>query len=541
MRLRTCFLCCLCLFTISLSLTAQTTKPKIIVGIVVDQMRWDYLYRYQSKYGNQGFKRLLSEGYSFDNCAIPYTPAVTAAGHTCIYTGGVPSTHGIVGNDWVDRDGGYTMYCTRDSTEQTIGSNSALGKMSPRNLLSTTIGDELRLATNFKSRVFGIALKDRGGILPAGHSANGAFWMDDSSGNWISSTYYYNALPAWVTTLNQRRGIDSFMRMNWIPILPMNAYTESTADETTYEKPIYHEKNLTFPHAYASQVGKNYYSFRQSPYGNTYSFDFAKSLILEEQLGKRGETDMLCLSLSATDYISHRFGPNSIEVEDTYLRLDRDLGAFLSFLDKQYGKNNYLVFLSADHGAPQSPAYMLDHKLPGGSLWGYNLRGELNTMLQKIFGVPNIVKVVYEYQVYLDANNKDLKGLNVQSVTDTIIGYLRAKKEVMNAFAYSNWANVILPVEFKEKLAKGYNYKRSGDIQFILKPQYTDVVNEGTEHGTMYNYDAHIPLIWFGQGITKGRTHRPVYMTDIAPTLAAMLNIQVPSASIGTPLTEIVK
>lgn len=515
-------------------------RPKLVVGFVIDQMRWDYFYRYYNRYGSGGFKRLLQKGYSFENTFIPYTPAVTAAGHSCLYTGSIPAINGIIGNDWVERSTGIRMYCSEDKSVNTVGSFSNQGQMSPKNLLVTTIGDELRLATNFRSRVFGIALKDRGGIFPAGHSANAAYWFDDSTGNWITSTYYMNKLPGWVNEYNSSRAVDSMMMKDWNLLYDRSLYDQSTADDMSYERPLYHEKTVTFPHSYRSLIGKNYYPFRQSPYGNTSTFDFAKRLIRNEKAGMNGQTDMVCISLSSTDYISHRFGPNSLEVEDTYLRLDKELEQFLTFLDTTIGKDNYLFFLSADHGAPQSPGFMSDNKLPGGNLYASELTKELNNNCLSVFGHADLVKVIFEYQVYLNTARIDSLRLDITEIKKIVINTIKSKPEVASVFDYKEFDKLVMPAKLKDKFAQGYYPKRSGDIQFILKPQYTDVLMKGTEHGTMYTYDTHIPLVWYGWKIKPGKTNREVYMTDVAPTISAMLKIQMPGGSVGQVLTEIV-
>ena len=515
-------------------------RPKLVVGLVIDQMRWDYLYRYYDRYGNGGFKRLLQNGYSFENTFIPYTPAVTAVGHSCLYTGSVPAIHGIVGNDWIERLTGQRMYCTDDKSVNTVGSFSNQGQMSPKNLLTTTVGDELRLATNFKSRVFGIALKDRGGIIPAGHSANAAYWFDDSTGNWITSTYYMNDLPAWVNNYNRGRKADSMMMKDWNLLYDISVYDQSTADDKDYERPLYHEKKLTFPHSYKSLIGKNYYPFRQSPYGNTLTIDFAEKMIRNERIGMNGQTDMICVSLSSTDYVGHRFGPNSLEVEDTYLRLDKDIEKFLKYLDATIGSKNYLFFLSADHGAPQVPDFMKENKMPGGNLKASDLVKELNQFFYSTFADHHLVSAIYEYQVYLDTKRIDSLKFDINALKKALVNYLTLKPEVVLAFDYADFDKVILPAAVKDKFAQGYYTKRSGDIQFILRSQYTDVLSKGTEHGTMYPYDTHIPLLWYGWKIKPGKTNREVFMTDVAPTISAMLKIQMPGGSVGRALSEIV-
>ena len=346
-------------------------RPKLVIGIVIDQMRWDYLYRYYNRYQDDGgFKILLNQGFSCENTFIPYTPTVTACGHTCIYTGSVPAIDGITGNDWWDYNLSHLVYCTDDDSVKTIGSNTDAGKMSPHNLLVTTIGDEMHLAANFHNKVIGIALKDRASILPAGHSANGAYWYDGSSGNWITSSYYMKDLPKWVKDLNAKKLVDSYYAKDWNTLYPLNTYLQSAPDEEAYENRPFGTEAKGFPYNLKQFVGKNYGLLSVTPYGNTLTFEMAKAAVNGEQLGNDSSTDLLTISLSSPDYIGHTFGPNSVEQEDDYLRLDKDLGAFLQFLDHQVGKGQYIVFLSADHGVAHVPAFLKEHKIPSGSVDG---------------------------------------------------------------------------------------------------------------------------------------------------------------------------
>lgn len=523
------------------SLNNGIDRPKLVIGIVVDQMRWDYLYRYYNKYSEGGFKRLLNKGFSFENTMLPYTPAVTGAGHACLYTGSVPAVHGIVGNEWIERSTGEYMYCAQDKTVQTVGSFSNQGQMSPRNMLTTTVGDELRLATNFKSRVFGIALKDRGSILSAGHSANAAYWFDDSTGNWITSSYYMNSLPQWVQKYNAEKKPDSLMRQPWTLINKSNEYDQSTADDKPYERLLPGENKSVFPHNFSSAGGKNYYRFRFSPYGNSFTLDFAKQLIARERLGASGQTDMLCVSLSSTDYMGHQFGPQSQEAEDTYIRLDKELEAFFKMLDISIGVNQYVLFLSADHGSPHTPEFMKEEKLPGGVLSGYTLLQDLNKELSEKFKVDNLLLRYVEYQFVFDKKKMEAAAINEREAHAFLVSSLMKRPEVTHAFSYLNFHETILPAFLKERFAAGYFPKRSGDVQFILKSQYTDYLPSGTDHGSWYPYDSHIPLLFYGWGIKPGKTNRETYMSDVAGTIAAMLHIQMPSGSVGKVLSEIVE
>ena len=377
-------------FVIANSCRSQSViqRPKLVVGIVIDQMRWDFLYRYYDRYQDDGgFKRLLNQGFSCENTFIPYTPTVTACGHTSIYTGSVPAIDGITGNEWWDYDFSKLVYCTDDDNVNTVGSNTDAGKMSPRNLLVTTIGDELHLATNFHSKVIGIALKDRAAVLAAGHSANGAYWYDDKTGDWITSSYYMSDLPKWVKDLNAKKLVDSYYAQDWNTLYPLNTYTQSAPDEEPYEYRPFGANVKGFPYNLKQFVGKNYALLPVTPYGNTLTFEIAKAAIMGEQLGAGTNTDLLAISVSTPDYIGHTFGPNSVEQEDDYLRLDKDLGAFFQFLDKKVGKGEYLVFLSADHGVAQVPEFLKSHKIPAGNVDDGAIVDGLNSLLKEKFNV----------------------------------------------------------------------------------------------------------------------------------------------------------
>ncbi|WP_214073423.1 alkaline phosphatase PafA [Mucilaginibacter sp. dw_454] len=523
-------------------------RPKLVVGIVVDQMRWDYLYRYYSRYGNTGFKRLLNEGFSCENTNVDYIPTVTAAGHTAIYTGSVPAIHGIAGNDFIIQATGKSMYCTDDTTVQSVGvDGSKTGQMSPRNLMTTTVTDELRLATNFKSKVIGIALKDRGGILPAGHTANAAYWFDDKSGNWITSTYYMKELPKWVKDFNDQKLPETYLKLDWTTLYPIDTYTQSTADNNAYEGAFKGADSPTFPVKTSGMYKGNLGLIRSVPFGNTFTLDLAIAAINAEQLGTRDATDFLAMSLSSTDYVGHQFGINAVEIEDTYLRLDRDLGAFLTYLDAKVGRGKYTVFLTADHGAAHNPAFLKDQNIPAG-VWddAISLK-DINAYLLAKYKVDGMVLSFNNYQVNL--NNYAIKYLRLdeQQVKNDCIAYLQKLPYVAFAVDMQNIQSANIPEELRSRIINGYNVEHSGVIQIILKPGWftghgtNDKGPTGTTHGTWNPYDAHIPLVFMGWGINHGSTAREVHMTDITPTLSALLHIQVPNGSIGQPVIEVLK
>ncbi|MBD0286547.1 MAG: alkaline phosphatase family protein [Flavisolibacter sp.] len=517
---------------------AQTIeRPKLIVGIVVDQMRWDYLYRYFDRYAaNGGFKRMLRDGFSCENTLINYTPSVTACGHASIYTGSVPAIHGITGNTWIDRQSNQVVYCTEDKTVKTIGSNTASGLMSPANLLTTTISDELRLATNFRSKVIGIALKDRGSILPAGHKANAAYWYDIQTGDWITSSYYGTDLPKWVKDFNAKKPVDKYYAQDWNTLYPVNTYAQSTADDKPYEaKPL----GKTFPYSLKQFAGKNYSIITVTPYGNSLTTEFAKAAITAEGLGTGNSTDLLAISYSSTDYVGHTFGPNSIEAEDVFLRMDKELGELLDFLDSKIGKNQYLVFLSADHGVVQAPGFLQENSIPAGS-FSADIVGSLNSQLRQQFGRDRIIGDAMNYQLHLNRSVIDSFKLNEKEIINAIIRQSTTIKGIARAIDITQLRNATLNQKVQEMLINGYFPNRSGDIQLIFAPQWIEgYTSGGTTHGLWNPYDTHIPLLWYGWGIKAGKTNREIYITDIAPTLAALLHIQMPSGCVGVPIEEV--
>lgn len=475
------------MLAITLTASAQVERPKLVVGLVVDQMRWDYLYFYNQEYGNGGLKRLLNEGFSCENQQIDYIPTVTAVGHSAIFTGAGPALSGIAGNHFTLND--KMVYACTDTTVQSVGSSSKEGQMSPRNLLVTTIGDELKIATDYKSKVIGVSLKDRASILPAGHAADAAYWWDTSAGHFISSTFYMKELPQWVVDFNKK---------------------------------------------YNTKPGFN---IKTSNLGVSYSFRMAEAAIKGEQLGKHESTDMLTLSISSTDAIGHKYSTRGKENHDVYMQLDKDLAQFLTFLDENVGKGNYLLFLTADHGAAHNYNQMLQHRVPAGAFEYDKAVSDLNNYLMQTMGIDKAVIGEDNYQFYLDDALIAKHGLEKQKVVDKAIEYLRQDPQYMWVVDNEHVADATLPALFRERIINGYRPGRSGEITVITRPGYFGAENSptygGTQHGQPYPYDTHIPLIFMGWHIQHGATVRPTHMTDIAPTVCALLHIQMPDGCMG--------
>ena len=522
----------------------QVERPKLVVGLMVDQMRWDYLYRFADRYGDDGFKRLLKDGFSCENTLIPYIPTYTAIGHSTVYTGSVPSIHGIAGNDWIIQATGQSMYCTQDDNVEGVGSTEKEGKQSPRNLLASTITDQLKLATNFKSKIIGIAIKDRGGILPAGHFADAAYWFEAKSGNWISSTFYMNGLPTWVTKFNKQKLAEKYLKQDWNTLYPIDTYINSIDDDNIYEGKWAGEKTAAFPRK-TSELMKDagLELIKTTPQGNTFTLDFAKAAMQNEKLGNNAfnHTDFLCVSLSATDYVGHRYSLSAVEIEDTYLRLDRDIADFLKYLDTTVGAGNYTFFLTSDHAASYNPLYYTDQKGNAGYLFLRQIQKEIDAELAERFGHKGLVKSLMNYQVHLNNKLIDSLDLDSQSIKKTIIKNLNKQDGIAYVVDMENADNMFIPAPIREKIINGYNRKNSGAIQIIAEPQWYSGTprGTGTTHGVWSSYDSHIPLVFMGWGIKAGKSNKEVYSTDIAPTIASLLHVMEPNGSIGKPIVEV--
>ncbi|WP_266367254.1 alkaline phosphatase PafA [Tellurirhabdus rosea] len=514
-------------------------RPKLVVGIVVDQMRYDYLYRFYDKYSEGGFKRLMREGFNARNNHYHYAATYTGPGHAHIYNGSAPALSGIVGNDWYDRKANRLVYCTEDTTVQTVGNTGSAGKMSPRNMRVSNLGDQLKIATQGRSKVIGIALKDRGAILPAGHAANAAYWFDSKDGNWISSTFYMNDLPAWVKALNARRLPDQYNAQQWTPLLPLNQYAESTADDVAFEGTLQGEPKAVFPHTFAAAMGLKYEELRTSPFGDQLTKEMALAALKGENLGKNAQTDMLCVSFSSTDYIGHRFGSESVEVEDEYLRLDRVMAELLNAFDAQVGKGNYLVFLSADHGAAHTPGYLQSLHIPAGTREYNEVSDAVKRAMEVSFGAGDWLKRYQNQQLYLNTDLLVQKKVSMEMAFAAIRAELLKTPGIVNVYNLHNVAAMAMPENVRYQLNNVFDPNRCGDFYILFNPNYIEGFRKGgTTHGTTYNYDTHVPFLLYGWGVKPGETTRRTYIHDIAPTVTALLHLIEPNGNIGNPVQE---
>lgn len=523
---------------------AQSEKPKLVVGIVVDQMRYDYLARFQARFGEDGFKKLMNEGYNCQNHHFNYMPTYTGPGHASIYTGTAPENHGIIANNWYDKFIGESVYCVQDDSVIALGTESEKERMSPHRMLSNTFGDANRVHTQFKGKTIGISIKDRGAILPAGHAANHAFWFrGKEEGAWVSSTYYGATLPEWVTKFNSKKSVDGYVK-EWNTLYPLDTYTSSGTDLNAYEHGFKGKETATFPYDLKALKEENagYDILKYTPYGNAIVTDFALQAIKNEQLGKDEITDVLTVSYSSTDYIGHNFGVNSVEIEDTYLRLDKELARLIKNLDKQVGKGQYTLFLTADHGAVHVPQFLKDNKIPAYYIENAALQESIESFLLKTFEVEGLLKNMSNQQLFLDYDLINSNpNISLNKVVNTVKHYLTQQPNVQYVFTRAELEARSITNSIGILVQNGFHQRSSGDVAYVLTPATISYSKTGSTHGSPQVYDTHVPLLFYGNGIKKGKTFKKTAVTDIAPTISALLGIAAPNAATGDVLEYVIE
>ena len=515
----------------SIAVHAQE-QPKLIVGIVIDQMRTDYIYRFWEKFENDGFKKLKKDGYFCKNTHYNYIPTYTGPGHASIYSGTTPMEHGIIANSWYDKKSSGFIYCVADSSVKSIGTENESGKMSPKNMLAPSLGDAVRMASLFKGKSIGISIKDRGAILPAGHSANAAYWMDYESGKMISSSHYFDELPKWVTQFNNKNQADKLADLGWDLSLAPELYTESTSDNTPYEKPLILNEQPIFPYDVKRAIAENsYYSFACTPLGNTYLRRFAEQCIINEELGQDDYMDLLTISFSSPDMIGHMFGPQSMEIEDTYIKLDLEIAQLIDALDKRVGEGNYVLFLTADHAAAPVPKYAQDN---GFSVDYFDLESfkiGMNKALSNDFGIDGLILNYSNQQVFLNKDLMKSNKIDIKEVSASIREFAMSFNGIANVLDYKQLQHALPPDQFSKLASMGWSPLRSGDIMIQYLPGWMSYGKQGTTHGSSYSYDTHVPLIFYGWNIGPGETIENIDITQIVPTISIHTNIAMPDAS----------
>lgn len=518
-------------------------KPKLVVGIVVDQMRYDYITRFYSHYGSGGFKRLISDGFNCKNNHYNYVPTYTGPGHASIYTGTTPKMHGVIANNWYDKLEKKKVYCAEDKSVQAVGTNSDKERMSPHRMKTTSFADQNRLFTQMRGKTIGVSIKDRGAILPAGHTANAAYWFrGKDEGHFITSTFYMNKLPKWVNEFNDSDAVERYFKQ-WNTLKPIHTYTESGSDLNNFEESFKGKKTATFPYELAElkKHNKGFSLLKTTPYGNSIVTDFVIAALEGEQLGKDEFTDVLAVSYSSPDYIGHAFGVNSKEIQDTYIRLDKELERLLNILDKKVGKGEYTVFLTSDHGAVEVPSYLSSKRIPSGYFDKAVFKDKLNKFLKNKYDSSNLIENMSNCQLFL--NRKTLRKLDLElvDVEEEIVNEVINYRHINKVYKAVNMHESAFTEGIEVLLKNGYDQKRSGDVILVLDPSVIKYPVKGSTHGSGFNYDTHVPLLFYGKGIKKGATYKKTEIVDIAPTISALLGISFPNGASGSVLEAVLK
>ncbi len=518
-------------------------NPKLVIGIVVDQMRYDYLTRFYNRFGDGGFKRMINDGFSCKNNHFNYIPTYTGPGHASVYTGTTPQNHGIISNYWYNKFENKDVYCASDIAVDPVGTTDRAGKMSPHRMKVTSIADQNRLHTQLRGKTIGISLKDRGAILPAGHTANAAYWFHGKNeGKWITSSHYMNKLPKWVTLFNKSGKANSYIK-EWNTLYNIDSYVESGDDLNNFEGGFVGKEKAVFPYDLKALKDKNkgYDIIKATPFGNDLTTDFALAAIDGEKLGEDTITDFLTVSYSSTDYVGHNFGVNSKEIEDTYLRLDKALELLFNGLDEKVGNGNYTVFLTADHGAVQVPSYLKSLKIPAGYFEMDVLSEKLKEYTKENYNVDDLIIKLSNNQVFFDYNKIRANKINIADLQNDLSHFLLQYKQISHVYTREQLEANEYITGVSYLVQKGFNQKRSGDIVFVMDPATISYSKTGSTHGSGLNYDTHVPLLFYGKGIKKGATVSKTKITDIAPTIAALLGISFPNGATGDVLPFVLK
>ena len=520
-------------------------RPKLVIGIVIEQLRYDLIDKYWDIFSEGGFKKLINEGTFCKNASYDFFLTQSAPAHATLATGTVPRHHGIVADNWYEPLKEEIIYCTSDKSVDPVGGSFERGLHSPVHMLPSTFGDELKLATGGRAKVFGLGFKEHTAILASGHSADAAYWYDNVRGTWMSSTHYIDSLPGWLNDFNGMNLADIYLDDTWNTLLTVEEYSNCLPDTNKYESGI--DGRSVFPYDLKKMSTgsgilnrKKDYSFLEKvPASDTYTADLAIRLIEEEKLGEDEVTDFMSITFSATDNIGHNFGPSSVEMADAILRLDRDLEHFLSYINEKLGKKNVLIYLTSAHGLAEIPDVLTDNKIPAGYFKHNQALALLRSYLNVIYGQGNWVKGYYEKQVYLNRTLIEDSGFKLSDIQLTVASFLTQFTGVSTAVS----GTVLAENEFTRghfaKMRNSFDPIRSGDVIINLKPAWVENDLRVTNHNSVYEYDSHVPLLWYGWTINRSSITRKVSMNDLAATLSALCRVPFPNACTGEPLTEL--
>lgn len=514
-------------------------KPKLIITIVVEQMRFDALNRYWNRFDENGFKRLLNQGTFCKNAHYNYLFTQSSTGYATIATGTYPSFHGIVADQWYDRVKEENIYCVEDLKAVPTNYISDAGSKSPRQMLTTTFADELKLYNADKSKSIGISLKDYAAIFPAGHKADAAYWFDLRNGNWLSSNFYMDSLPDWVVEFNNKKHADLYLERIWETKYPIDTYTYSDVDR--YAEGLYDQFQFPYELAKLRKKENGYYLLNRTPHGNTLTKDFAISAILNEELGRDEHTDFLNISFTASSEIYKLFGPASVELEDIYLRIDEEIAHILNFIDDSFSKEEVLVILTSDHGSVRVPEFLKDNKIPAGYFNHKKAVYLLNSYLNLTYGRGEWVKLYHKQQVYLNHILIEDSELNLADFQQTVADFLIQFAGVANTVTASTMQSTQFSDGIFSKMQHSFNQNRSGDVLINLEPGWIEEKSVIESENSAYSYDTHVPLIFYGWKIGRKTINRKIDIIDIAPTISYFLETSQPNGCIGEVIYEIVE
>lgn len=519
-------------------------KPKLIVGITVSGMQYDYLSVYWDKFSDKGFRMMATTGANCKNARYNYLITDPSAGFASIATGTRPSEHGIVSDYWYHRLTNEIVNSIEDLEQTTTGGSYGSGTYSPAALHSRTFSDEMRLTSRFKSRSIGISMDPRAAVLLAGHTATGAYWLDPVHASWISSSFYMDSLPGWVNEFNEKNYRDLYLERNWETLHPIADYGESMLDNNPYETGI--NGQITFPYdldriSSDGKGGRDYSLLMTTPWGNTYTKDMAIAAIVNEELGKREATDIIHIGFNATEYLANYYSTWSVETQDTYLRLDEDIAHLLEFLDEHLGMENVLVYLTAENALAVDPNYLAESRIPSGF---FNYRTSISLLksyLNAIYGRGEWVTFYYAQQIYLNHQLIEDSNLSLEDVQDRVARFVVQMNGVSNALqAYVLQQNYFTD-GMLNRIQNSYYQKRSGDVILYLTPGWVEHSNIGDGSYEEFRYTPHVPLIFYGWKINRVTIPYRVSPTDIAPSIASFMEISMPDNATGDVIPDLVK
>lgn len=535
---------------VTLTLSAQSAyippdKPRLVIGIIVEQLRYDQLERMRDILPDNGIKRMVNEGTYFRNASYDYLLTQAAPGYATISSGTSPAMHGITSDTWFHPFTDQMIFCVQDPNSSPVGGSFETGLFSPANLLSSTFADELQMSSCGASKVYGIGIKEMGAILTAGHAADGSFWYDDRTGTWMSSTYYTKELPSWLKDLNALMMPLQYLNQTWSPLIDPSLYPGCQIDSSAQERGFNNQTWFPYDLKALSSDGRlvnskrDYSLLRETPFADDFTTELALRLIENEQLGQDEDIDYLAITYSSSDYIGHRFGPSSVEASDALVRLDKNVSLLLDRIDKSLGKKNVLVYFISTHGVSEIPAVLEKSRIPSGYFRVNQSLQLLRSYLNAVYGQGDWVKGFFDNQIFLNRALIEDANIDLEDIQKKVARFMVqfsgiATAVPSTAFEMSDFSGGLLL-----KMNNSYRPQRSGDIMITLNPGWVEKNDNVTGHNSPYEYDSHVPLIWYGWTASRASVTRSVNIRDIAVTLSVLCKVPLPNAANGDPLHEL--